>query len=54
MLSSTAVEALMGDSFKSLGNEWFLYVTTIGDRDGSLFTGLTVRHEPRGEDCQFS
>lgn len=44
----------MRDSFKYLGSEWFLYVTTIGDRDGSLFTGLTMRHEPRDEDCQFS
>jgi len=54
VLSSTAVEAFMRDSFKYLGSEWFLYVTTIGDRDGSLFTGLTMRHEPRDEDCQFS
>ena len=31
-----------------------LYVTTISDRDGSLFAGLTECHEPRSEDCQFS
>ena len=43
----------MRDSFKYLGNEWFLYVTTIGDRDGSLFTGLTVRHEPRVKTVSF-
>ena len=30
-----------------------LYVTTIGDRDGSLFTGLTVRHEPGGKTVNF-
>ena len=43
------------ERFLQVSREWMvLYVTTIGDRDGSLFTGLTMRHEPRGEDCQFS